>query len=204
MLTADQIVALLNEALSLDKAAIEALFAHRVACNQKIEDHPTIVVGDPMNGMPASLGVLGLLNGIVGLDGMRIHSHHPDYHGPDMIDKFELRPIPAEVAELPAPPDMTVWSTLTWGDPEVAVRVLMPAHHSGRIEHIGPSFQQWQIVKLVGSLDTMKAFCKQFGDVTKAGTNRFTITSPDGVAQVFYHAVFTSIEPLRHTRDVGC
>lgn len=56
-------VTLLNEALQADRAAVEALFAYRVECNENLAFHPTIQVGEYF-----TLGFLGLLNGIFGIN----------------------------------------------------------------------------------------------------------------------------------------
>lgn len=77
--TADDVVALLNEAFSLDPAAVQALVDHRVPCNKALGDHPTIQVGIAANwrkrrpndhNLPDdaeyTVGLLGLLNGIFG------------------------------------------------------------------------------------------------------------------------------------------
>lgn len=55
------IVNLLNEALDYDRLAIEQLIEHRVTCSDYMLKHPTIQV-DSVDG----LGMLGILNGIVG------------------------------------------------------------------------------------------------------------------------------------------
>ena len=69
-------VAFLNEALKLDPVAVQGLFEHRVPCNDALRDHPTIQVAaagaEPVPGEPArdqaSVGILGLLNGLFGVD----------------------------------------------------------------------------------------------------------------------------------------
>jgi hypothetical protein len=69
-ITPEQAVAVLNEALTTDPEAINAMFAHRTPCNEKLSDHETIQVRDyEMEGDPSppNFGVLGLLNGIFGI-----------------------------------------------------------------------------------------------------------------------------------------
>jgi len=61
---ANQIVDVLNRALKKDPQAINWLFDFRVACNKALADDPTIMVREEKGG--CSLGVLGLLNGILG------------------------------------------------------------------------------------------------------------------------------------------
>lgn len=69
---ARRIVAFLNDAMSYDGDAIEALFRHRASCNEKLTHHPTIQVGEVRDvghehaGM--SVGFIGLFNGLVGVD----------------------------------------------------------------------------------------------------------------------------------------
>ncbi len=62
-----QAVNLLNEAMGLDPVAIEALIEQRVPCNQALGDHPTIQC---LSEQPDEclLGMLGILNGICGVD----------------------------------------------------------------------------------------------------------------------------------------
>lgn len=59
----DQTIKVLNEALKLDKLAMQSLFDCRVSVNEALANHPTIqVLGSEMY----SLSVLGLINGIIG------------------------------------------------------------------------------------------------------------------------------------------
>ena len=62
--SAVDIVALLNAAWLCDPKAMHALVEHRVPCNDELADHPTIQVLD--EGRGASVGLLGILNGIAG------------------------------------------------------------------------------------------------------------------------------------------
>lgn len=62
---AQQCADLLNDALKLDPTAVATLVGMRVPCNEKLADHPTIQVRqDGENTF--SVGLLGLLNGIIG------------------------------------------------------------------------------------------------------------------------------------------
>ncbi len=61
----------LNEALRADPKGMAALIEARVPCNKKLSRHPTIQVlqtdaDDPNKGY--IFGVLGLLNGLFGMD----------------------------------------------------------------------------------------------------------------------------------------
>ena len=60
-------VGVLNRALSSDPEAIRKLFAYRVECNEKLVNDPTIQVRC-RDGEPPTIGVLGLINGLLGVD----------------------------------------------------------------------------------------------------------------------------------------
>jgi hypothetical protein len=64
-LLAEAFVTVLNRALESDPDAIRALFAHRVECNEKLADDPSIQVR-ALEGEATTLGMLGLINGLVG------------------------------------------------------------------------------------------------------------------------------------------
>ncbi|MSO93734.1 MAG: hypothetical protein EXQ86_10090 [Rhodospirillales bacterium] len=57
-------IAVLNEALELDRGAITDLVNMRVECNARLAAHPTIQTG--VYGGARRVGVLGLLNGALG------------------------------------------------------------------------------------------------------------------------------------------
>ena len=66
--TAEDAVALLNEAVKLDPEAMHALVASRVPCNDEFADHPTIQVLDlDRKGNKPVVGLLGILNGLFGI-----------------------------------------------------------------------------------------------------------------------------------------
>lgn len=69
-MTSDQIVDLLNEALALDPAAIDSLLCTSIPANKGLMEHKTIQVltKNKNNDFPV-LRVLGLINGIAGIDG---------------------------------------------------------------------------------------------------------------------------------------
>jgi len=58
----------LNRALCADPQAIMSLVNHRVACNQRLADDATIQVGSLDDAPPWRVGLLGVINGIVGCD----------------------------------------------------------------------------------------------------------------------------------------
>lgn len=57
---------MLNDALQLDPEAITYLMDARVPCNDAMGQHPTIQVG--CQGGECRVGLLGVLNGLFGLD----------------------------------------------------------------------------------------------------------------------------------------
>jgi hypothetical protein len=63
---AERFVATLNELVELDNKAIRNLILNKVECNEAIADHPTVQVGLQCDGQ-YSIGALGLLNGLVGI-----------------------------------------------------------------------------------------------------------------------------------------
>ncbi len=69
----DEVIALLNEALNLDRKAISKLCATRVSCNEELAVHKTIQVGAvtiPTNNhhvIEYEMGILGILNGLFGI-----------------------------------------------------------------------------------------------------------------------------------------
>lgn len=58
---------LLNEIVEKDKACAKALLNARVPCNQAIAEHPTIQV-HAYDGNPPTVGLIGFLNGLFGID----------------------------------------------------------------------------------------------------------------------------------------
>jgi len=58
-------IAVLNEALSQDPRALRDLLAHREVCNQRLAQNDTVQVRQTPDGV-RSVGVLGLINGILG------------------------------------------------------------------------------------------------------------------------------------------
>ena len=69
---ADFFIERLNEIAQADPEAMGKLIATRVPCNEALADHPTVQVR-ALKGEPPAVGVLGLLNGLVGIieDGPR-------------------------------------------------------------------------------------------------------------------------------------
>lgn len=84
-------VILLNEALQADRDAIKLLFAQRVECNEKLAFHPTIQVKQTELYAIYSVGFLGLLNGIFGINENMAGFICAVYEG-DQLVRFALTP----------------------------------------------------------------------------------------------------------------
>lgn len=65
--TIEEVIDLLNEALTLDPEAINNLFNQEVVVNQTIAEHKTIQVGKNASG-ENRLRILGIINSIFGVD----------------------------------------------------------------------------------------------------------------------------------------
>jgi len=64
---AQYIVDQLNEIYSHDPEALHALCESRVPCNEALRKHPTVQVLVEGGGTESRVGLLGILNGIVGI-----------------------------------------------------------------------------------------------------------------------------------------
>lgn len=82
---------LLNEFFKLDPKSAMALTLHHEKCNQKIIDHPSIIVAEHKNG--AGIGLLGIINGMFGVrkDGMGPICGEFNDNGTKII-RFKLTP----------------------------------------------------------------------------------------------------------------
>lgn len=65
---AHKVIAFLNELLKVDPEAMTALVETRVPCNQALREHPTVQVAVNDETGQAAVGMLGILNGLVGVD----------------------------------------------------------------------------------------------------------------------------------------
>ena len=66
IVSAEHAVKIMNEAFALNPSAIETLVDSRVSINEKLANHPTIQAGS--DSEVYSLSIIGLLNGIFGID----------------------------------------------------------------------------------------------------------------------------------------
>lgn len=64
--TIDEVITYLDELIALDKPAIVALLANRVPCNEALANHETVQVSAQYGGW--HVGLLGLINGLFGID----------------------------------------------------------------------------------------------------------------------------------------
>jgi hypothetical protein len=83
----DETIDLLNSALNLDRKALSDLIAGRVVCNEVLADHETIQVGN-FNG-ELRVGLLGILNGLFGIDAVGWGPISAVLRGDGLIKKFE-------------------------------------------------------------------------------------------------------------------
>jgi hypothetical protein len=81
---AENICDFINELIDLDKEAIHGLVETRYCCNEKLTNHPTVQVSQRADSDICSVGILGILNGFVGIksDGWGyIVAHYDDESG---------------------------------------------------------------------------------------------------------------------------
>lgn len=86
MITAHDVVEILNEALRLDPSAINALIRTRTECNAALDNYSNVQTWSGAGKAPL-VGVLGLLNGIFAGDGETIIFHS---RGDGQIVRFSL------------------------------------------------------------------------------------------------------------------
>jgi len=82
----DDVISLLNDALKLDPKAITNLVGQRVVCNKKLAKHPTVQVGVVDNNY--QVGLLGILNGLFGVDEKGYGAIIADFDNDDIIINF--------------------------------------------------------------------------------------------------------------------
>jgi len=63
----DQLIKSLNEFVATDQEAIKLLIENRVPCNEEMKNHPTIQVQCDKEGNNPEVGLLGILNGLIGI-----------------------------------------------------------------------------------------------------------------------------------------
>jgi hypothetical protein len=86
--SAQQAVDVLNQALAADPKAIQLLFDYRVSVGDTVADHESIMVRTKQG--KHTLGVLGLLNGILGLNEKGTGPVMAEIDDNGMIERFRL------------------------------------------------------------------------------------------------------------------
>jgi len=66
--TIDETIGFLNKLISVDSEAVHDLVETRVPCNEEFANHPTVQVVSGQSGQEAQVGLLGILNGLFGID----------------------------------------------------------------------------------------------------------------------------------------
>ena len=66
--TPEEVVELLNNAIATDQRAMNLLINQRVQANESMAKHPTIQVMKGPQGAAWSVGMLGILNGLFGVN----------------------------------------------------------------------------------------------------------------------------------------
>lgn len=64
----DETVDFLNELLKTDPLATHSLFSMRTSCNERLADHPTVQVGTIGTSTYHIVGLIGIINGLFGVD----------------------------------------------------------------------------------------------------------------------------------------
>lgn len=84
----EEVVSLLNDLLAMDPHTISAIVSLRLSCNEHIANHLTVQVGR-LGGSHFVVGVLGILNGLFGVDKYGWGHISADYVG-NMVKEFRL------------------------------------------------------------------------------------------------------------------
>jgi hypothetical protein len=89
----------LNELVATDKDALHALIETRICCNHEMAVHPTVQVSSQKGSSIFSVGLLGIINGFVGVDSEQwgyIAAKFDDETGKltgfDLSSKFKRKP----------------------------------------------------------------------------------------------------------------
>lgn len=94
----DETVDFLNELLKTDPLAIHSLFSMRTSCNEELADHPTVQVGTIGTSTYHIVGLIGIINGLFGVDDDGVGHIIADYTD-GQIARFRLSNILMEVEE---------------------------------------------------------------------------------------------------------
>lgn len=83
-----EVIVYLNNLLKIDRLAIEILFNIRVLCNGRLAKHPTVQVGKFSSRY--AVGIVGIINGMFGVDGNEWGCIAIDLSKNNKIKKFRL------------------------------------------------------------------------------------------------------------------
>jgi len=83
-----EVIAYLNRLLKTDRLAIETLFNIRVLCNDRMAKHPTVQVGK--FSQKYAVGIIGIVNGMFGVDSNKWGCIAMDLNKSNKIKKFRL------------------------------------------------------------------------------------------------------------------
>lgn len=64
---ADQFINSLNDLIVNDRKAIQDLIQHKVRCSEFLHQHPTMQVGTNVDEGFHTIGMLGIINGLIGV-----------------------------------------------------------------------------------------------------------------------------------------
>jgi len=67
-ISVEEVIDFFNSLYEYDSKAIKNLIESRVSCNEKMANHPTIQVSDENNDANYKVGLLGIINGLFGID----------------------------------------------------------------------------------------------------------------------------------------
>lgn len=94
MTTINEAITILNTILEADRGALQQLIDHRVLCNEALADHPTVQVG-AVNG-EYCVGVLGVINGLFGVDERQWGFIAAEYNDAGQLERFRRTPSEGE------------------------------------------------------------------------------------------------------------
>jgi hypothetical protein len=86
---AEELVEFLNNLLLIDAKAVTALAENRVDCSEELAAHPTVQVHETSHNK-CSVGMLGILNGFIGVRTDHIGYLTAYYEDNGTIARFEL------------------------------------------------------------------------------------------------------------------
>jgi hypothetical protein len=86
------VINFLNELVKVDKEAVKNLVETRVPCSEKLTEHPTVQVLVDENGQNPKIGIMGILNGLIGVHESGYGYIAAVYNDYDGFEGFEIPP----------------------------------------------------------------------------------------------------------------